>query len=32
MFLKDLKTIKGELLRNPTSTFHDGNNTKELKP
>ena len=24
--------IRGELLRNPTSFFHDGNNTKSLKP
>ena len=36
MLLQNLKTVcivvKGELLRNPTSTFHDGNNTKELKP
>jgi hypothetical protein len=36
MFMQNLKAIciviRGELLRNPTSTFHDGNNTKEIKP
>lgn len=24
--------LRGELLRNPTSTYHDGNKTKKLKP